>query len=46
MCFLSKSARASSVQGRVGYYDDGGLVDLKDVIKRHCERKERERREA
>ena len=23
----------ADAQGRVGYYDDGGLVDLKDVIR-------------
>ena len=29
--------------GRLAYVDDGGIVDFKDVVKRHCERKERER---
>ena len=32
-------------QGRVGYYDDDGVVDLKDVIRRHCEQKRKERRD-
>ena len=31
---------------RVHYEDDGGRVELKDVIRRHCERKAREHREA
>ena len=30
---------------RVHYEDDGGLVDLKDVIRRHCEQKQKERRD-
>jgi hypothetical protein len=25
------------------YMDEGGLVDFRDVVRRHCERKERER---
>jgi len=32
--------------GRVHYEDDGGRVELSEVIKRHCKRRERERREA
>ena len=32
-------------QGRVGYEDDGGRVDIKDVIRRHCEQKQKERRD-
>jgi hypothetical protein len=35
----------ADAQGRVGYYDDGGAVDLKDVIRRHCEQKQKERRD-
>jgi hypothetical protein len=31
----------ADAQGRVDYYDDGGAVDLKDVIRRHCEQKQR-----
>ena len=27
------------------YEDDGGVVALEDVIRRHCERKDRERRD-
>jgi len=30
--------------GRLAYVDDGGVVDFRDVIRRHCERRERERR--
>jgi hypothetical protein len=30
--------------GRLYYADDGGAVDFRDVVRRHCERKERERR--
>ena len=29
--------------GRLNYVDDVGLVDFRDVVRRHCERKERER---
>lgn len=32
--------------GQVHYEDDGGRVELKDVIMRHCKKRERERREA
>jgi hypothetical protein len=32
--------------GRLCYMDDGGVVDFRDVVRRHCERKERERRRA
>ena len=35
----------ADAQVRVGYCDDGGAVDLKDVIRRHCEQKQKERRE-
>ena len=35
----------ADAQGRVVYYDDGGVVDLKDVIRRHCEQKQEERRD-
>jgi len=35
----------ADAQGGVGYYDDGGGVDLKDVIRRHCEQKRKERRD-
>jgi len=31
--------------GRMAYVDDGGVVDFRDVVRRHCERKERERRQ-
>jgi hypothetical protein len=30
--------------GRLAWVDDGGMVDFRDVVRRHCERKERERR--
>jgi phage terminase large subunit len=29
--------------GKLAYVDDGGVVDFRDVVRRHCERKERER---
>jgi hypothetical protein len=29
--------------GRLAYVDDVGVVDFRDVVRRHCERKERER---
>ena len=35
----------ADAQGRVHYEDDGGRVDLKDVIRRHCEQKQKERRD-
>ena len=35
----------ADAQGRVAYYDDGGAADLKDVIRRHCEQKQKERRD-
>lgn len=28
--------------GRLAYVDDGGVVDFRDVVRRHCERRERE----
>jgi superfamily II DNA or RNA helicase len=31
--------------GRLAYVDDAGVVDFRDVVRRHCERKERERRQ-
>jgi hypothetical protein len=34
----------ANAQGRVGYYDDGGPVDLKDVMRRHCEQKQKHSR--
>jgi hypothetical protein len=34
----------ANAQGRVGYYDDGGAVDLKDVMRRHCEQKQKHSR--
>jgi hypothetical protein len=30
--------------GQLYYMDDGGVVDFRDVVRNHCERKERERR--
>jgi hypothetical protein len=30
--------------GQLAYMDDGGVVDFRDVVRRHCERKDRERR--
>ena len=29
--------------GKLSYVDDGGLVDVREVVNTHCERKERER---
>jgi hypothetical protein len=29
--------------GQLGYMDDGGIVDVRDVVRRHCQRRERER---
>jgi hypothetical protein len=31
--------------GRLAYVDDGGIVDFRDVVRRYCERKDRERRQ-
>ena len=31
--------------GRLAYVDDRGVVDIRDVVRRHCERTERERRQ-
>jgi hypothetical protein len=31
--------------GKLAYVDDGGVVNFRDVVRRHCERKERERRQ-
>jgi hypothetical protein len=30
--------------GQLAYVDDGGVVDFRDVVRRHCERKELQRR--
>ena len=30
--------------GQLCYMDDGGVVDFRDVVRRHCERRERERK--
>ena len=35
----------ADAQRRVDYEDDGGRLDLKDVIRRHCEQKQKERRD-
>ena len=31
--------------GKLAYVDDGGVVDFRDVVRRHCERREKERRD-
>jgi hypothetical protein len=41
----SRTVLMADAQDRVCYYDDGGAVDLKDVIRRHCEQKQKERRD-
>ena len=31
--------------GQLAYVDEGGVVDVREVVRRHCERKERKRRQ-